>query len=185
MSVRLIDCVRGVLESFWFAVLLWAAEWRSKAGRQRVFGFRPCVEGLEERWCPSVVNDHWKATQDNNWSNPYNWSLGFYPSVTDPNNNNDVAVFDNLAPGADANCTVDINATCYGVSTFDTYSKTVTIAAGKTLNTKNQFSWGASGGTPILSMGDTASKLQLDNTSGPSTNSNWTNGSFSGAAGTI
>jgi len=55
--------------------------------------FKPRLEGLEERWCPAVVNMYWDPTSGNNASLAANWDQGSLGSGTHPT----------AAPGMTAN----------------------------------------------------------------------------------
>lgn len=92
--------------------------------RGRLRGFRPHLEGLEERWCP-VVDNFWRPAAGGNllWSTAANWSLNHDPTESER------AVFEGTAAG-DKDCTLDMIQEVVGGFLFSGYTKTLTLGTG-------------------------------------------------------
>jgi hypothetical protein len=98
----------GMYSTLWMTLLLvvFAALWVSLSGsrKSRRYGFRPCLEALEERWCPIVSPYVWSAAGAGlSWTDSNNWLLngakpppGDYPGWNN-NANHDTAKFDGTA----------------------------------------------------------------------------------------
>jgi hypothetical protein len=90
----------------WLVNLNGRLGWGVKAAckKRSVTTFRPCLEGLEDRWCPTEFFQ-WKAMSAGVWSNIGNWNeshddITWFPAVVPPGTqSSDVVQFDGTGTG--------------------------------------------------------------------------------------